>query len=635
MWRSLLAAAASGRRRLHRSGGGQAHLGARRAPAAHPQRADRRGARATWRRSSCAATTWSSCMPTTPRRRWSGCATWSSPAAAATTSSTRWRSCPICTPQRTESRPHALAAALYAYAYLFPDDPAERPEGIDPRFRWACDIYAEGLTQALREPGAQALQRGGRHVPAALRHPDRHVRRRASWCWGSRMLTDLVPVSEYEIYGLRNRYRQPGIGVALAAQTVPLGEGTPADRLIEDKVRVPATLVLRLDHPRQQIAATALRRATRSVRGHRPRGGRDRRHRGAAGDRPHRDRRDHAVRDRSSGTRRWPISSARPPACARRRGWWRASPIGRGAFRWCSCTARTRATAAGPTWSTICENDPRIRRRYQFWFFTYDSGNPIAYSAMLLRRALRDAVATFDPDGQRPLSAPDGRDRPQSGRPAHQDDGDRLGLRLLGRHERDALRSAAHVGRVARAAAGDAVREAAAVRRPRRVHRHAAPRQLHGQLRPRAPPGRQADQHAARDHGRRHRSLRRARSDQAAGRRSSAFRPASTTCRRATRSSRRCRAFPIAPGVAAHSIIPVQGDGPLDDGVDGVVAYRARTSTASSRSAWCAPRRIRPSRTPRPSTRCAASCCCRPTSTRAQSAPPTDKSELQPQPEPR
>jgi hypothetical protein len=31
--------------------------------------------------------------------------------------------------------------------------------------------------------------------------------------------------------------------------------------------------------------------------------------------------------------------------------------------------------------------------------------------------------------------------------------------------------------------------------------------------------------------------------------------------------------IPIAPGVAAHSIIPVEGTGPLEDGVDGVVAY--------------------------------------------------------------
>jgi hypothetical protein len=34
-------------------------------------------------------------------------------------------------------------------------------------------------------------------------------------------------------------------------------------------------------------------------------------------------------------------------------------------------------------------------------------------------------------------------------------------------------------------------------------------------------------------------------------------------------------ALPVSPGVPAHSIIPVVGDGPLEDEVDGVVAYQS------------------------------------------------------------
>jgi len=47
-------------------------------------------------------------------------------------------------------------------------------------------------------------------------------------------------------------------------------------------------------------------------------------------------------------------------------------------------------------------DDPRIRDRYQFWFFTYDTGNPVLYSAALLREALRDAVRKLDPAGTDP-----------------------------------------------------------------------------------------------------------------------------------------------------------------------------------------------------------------------------------------
>jgi len=42
-------------------------------------------------------------------------------------------------------------------------------------------------------------------------------------------------------------------------------------------------------------------------------------------------------------------------------------------------------------------------------------------------------------------------------------------------------------------------------------------------------------------------------------------------------------AMPLAPGVASHSIIAVRGEGPFEDGDDGVVAYQSahRTDTES------------------------------------------------------
>ena len=44
--------------------------------------------------------------------------------------------------------------------------------------------------------------------------------------------------------------------------------------------------------------------------------------------------------------------------------------------------------------------DPRIRDRFEFWFFSYETGNPIPYSALRLRQALAQAVASLDPAGQ-------------------------------------------------------------------------------------------------------------------------------------------------------------------------------------------------------------------------------------------
>jgi hypothetical protein len=46
--------------------------------------------------------------------------------------------------------------------------------------------------------------------------------------------------------------------------------------------------------------------------------------------------------------------------------------------------------------------DVRIRDHFEFWFFTYDTGNPITYSAARLRDALRAAIQRFDPEGKDP-----------------------------------------------------------------------------------------------------------------------------------------------------------------------------------------------------------------------------------------
>ena len=63
-------------------------------------------------------------------------------------------------------------------------------------------------------------------------------------------------------------------------------------------------------------------------------------------------------------------------------------------------------TASSPArWAELInelENDPRFWEHYEIWLFIYNTGNPIAYSAMLLRDALTKAVADLDPEGKDP-----------------------------------------------------------------------------------------------------------------------------------------------------------------------------------------------------------------------------------------
>ena len=78
------------------------------------------------------------------------------------------------------------------------------------------------------------------------------------------------------------------------------------------------------------------------------------------------------------------------------------------------------------SWSPMLETleaDPTLRDRYQFWTFGYSTGDPILYSATLLRRDLDEVRRMFDPDGSDAGIRPDGRRRAQHGRPAGEVDG--------------------------------------------------------------------------------------------------------------------------------------------------------------------------------------------------------------------
>jgi pimeloyl-ACP methyl ester carboxylesterase len=61
-------------------------------------------------------------------------------------------------------------------------------------------------------------------------------------------------------------------------------------------------------------------------------------------------------------------------------------------------------TASSPVWWAEMWNtlnaDPVLRKRYQFWMFNYASGNPITYTAGILRNDLMAEIKQLDPDGK-------------------------------------------------------------------------------------------------------------------------------------------------------------------------------------------------------------------------------------------
>jgi pimeloyl-ACP methyl ester carboxylesterase len=61
-------------------------------------------------------------------------------------------------------------------------------------------------------------------------------------------------------------------------------------------------------------------------------------------------------------------------------------------------------TASAPAWwanlLNDLQSDPELRDRYQFWLFRYGTASPILYSASLLRETLRQTVADLDSEGR-------------------------------------------------------------------------------------------------------------------------------------------------------------------------------------------------------------------------------------------
>jgi triacylglycerol esterase/lipase EstA (alpha/beta hydrolase family) len=298
--------------------------------------------------------------------------------------------------ERGGGRPYYLAAAAYAWIYLFPPDPANRPDRFSPRLRLACDLYNRGLTAAMKE-GDDVVLRGG-SLPLPWGTVD--VAFDASTLrWSTHELEGFVPMTELEVEGLPTIHRWPGIGAPLAAH-VKTSVGGKAGDILGRRIRVPVTALLRF-HDLVRDVGTGRLRATLEV------------HPGYG---------DRTVEIEGQQV---PLEAEPTAALALTLS---DSPVWstelRGFLRGALLEDKTRLVAMSPyyagsipvvfvhgtassagRWAELyneLDNDPRLHGKYQFWFFSYETGNPIAYSAMRLRDALNAAIAVLDPDGKDP-----------------------------------------------------------------------------------------------------------------------------------------------------------------------------------------------------------------------------------------
>src|SRR5271166_1863985 len=164
--------------------------------------------------------------------------------------------------ERTHQRPYFLAAAIYSFAFLFPEKGFEPPSPYDPRLRLAADLYGLGIIHAFAsaDDATVDFKSGSYELPFGRVHVAVNP---SGFEWHNRRVVALTPVEEVAIRGLANRYRHPGIGVPLAAATQPII--AESGMQVAPRMKLPMTAVLRLDAPRRQLAQRDLRARAEGV----------------------------------------------------------------------------------------------------------------------------------------------------------------------------------------------------------------------------------------------------------------------------------------------------------------------------------------------------------------------------------
>jgi len=300
----------------------------------------------------------------------------------------------------TKDRRYYLAAAMYAWIYLFPGDVSAAPDPFGRSFRLSADLYNRGLTLALTEPesGEVVLRDGDYPLPFGTLRVDFDE---ASLLWGNRVLTGFDSLADLRVKGLNNRYRLSGLGAPLGARVSKAGEDSANSQdVVFDSVRVPVTALLRfgiwepnLEEGLYYAALSVLDYATqKSVE----------------------------IEGRTVPLEIEPSAALAlqltedPPWKRELKGFFQGdldedrlgivtlSPYRRGRIP----IVLVHGTASSPgRWADLMNdlaNDPALRGRYQVWFFSYNTGSPIAYSGWLLREAIANVVESLDPEEQDP-----------------------------------------------------------------------------------------------------------------------------------------------------------------------------------------------------------------------------------------
>ena len=261
------------------------------------------------------------------------------------------------------------------------------------------DLYNRGVTQGLAiGPGLEVdLSARTIALPYGTLQVDVDP---AGFKFGGYQLVQFVSLADYEVRGLRNRYRRRGIGAPLAASVAKSGQQS-VDRWIAPRAKVPVTALLRFSDPIPGTQGVEMH-ATIELYD------------------------DAETASVQIGSTTVPLESEITAALAYQLEGAPVWDFEFAGFRKGDFGLKSKdnlfmlhpyhpgripvvfvhGTASSPArWAEMANelmNDPVLSQRYQLWFYIYNTGNPVAYSAMGLREALQHAAQDLDPQGEDP-----------------------------------------------------------------------------------------------------------------------------------------------------------------------------------------------------------------------------------------
>jgi pimeloyl-ACP methyl ester carboxylesterase len=217
--------------------------------------------------------------------------------------------------------------------------------------------------------------------------------------WGNQALSNSTPADELSIKGLQIRYRQPGIGASLAGDVNPQIQEKGFQ--VEPSLKIPVTALLRIDASRHALSQGRLRGNIELHPAFEPSdviiGGQ-------------------SVSLEADTSTAFAFSLSDPKVWESEfAGFFDGNFFDRAAAQLVGLEPYRPGQipvvfihgtgSSSGRWANLIndlQSDPAIREGFQFWSFSYATGNPVAYSAWQLREAIENAVDKLDPQRKDP-----------------------------------------------------------------------------------------------------------------------------------------------------------------------------------------------------------------------------------------